>query len=100
MNSAVSSSAVDSSATQVRQLTALVDVAALLDRSGFGYWLFGGWGVDFHVGRVTRSHGDVDLAVWANDAEEIHSVLIASGWQHKPAPGEDGGTGYERQAFA
>jgi hypothetical protein len=27
------------------------------------YWLFGGWAVDFHAGRVTRDHADIDLAV-------------------------------------
>jgi hypothetical protein len=26
------------------------------------YWLFGGWAVDFHAGRVTRAHSDVDIA--------------------------------------
>lgn len=38
----------------------------------------------------------VDLAVWAEDAEAIHSALIASGWEHSPAPDEDRGTGSER----
>ena len=79
-----------------QQLAALRDVGALLDEGGFDHWLFGGWAVDFHVGAVTRSHGDVDLAVWAEDAEAIHSALGSSGWQHSPAAEEDGGTGYER----
>jgi hypothetical protein len=74
----------------------LADVGSLLDEGGFDHWLFGGWAVDFHVGAITRSHGDVDLAVWAEDAEAIHSALGSSGWQHRPAAEEDGGTGYER----
>jgi hypothetical protein len=77
------------------QLSALADVGELLDRGGFDYWLFGGWAVDFHVGVVTREHDDIDLAVWLDDAEAVGSLLLAQAWQHKPDPGEDGGTGYE-----
>jgi aminoglycoside-2''-adenylyltransferase len=79
-----------------QQLAALADVGELLDRSGFDYWLFGGWAVDFHLGTVTREHEDIDLAVWLQDAEAVASLLYAAAWQHKPLPGEDGGTGYER----
>jgi hypothetical protein len=79
-----------------RQLAALAQVASLLDSNGFDHWLFGGWAVDFRVGAVTRSHEDVDLAIWADDAEAIHSALVASGWEHRPAADEDGGTGYGR----
>jgi hypothetical protein len=78
------------------QLAALADVGALLDDGRFDHWLFGGWAVDFYVGVVTRSHVDVDLAVWAEDAGAIHAALVSSGWQHRPAAEEDGGTGYER----
>lgn len=79
-----------------RQLAALVEVGALLDEGGFDHWLFGGWAVDFHVGAVTRSHSDIDLAVWEGDAQAIHAMLVAGGWEHRPAPDEDGGTGYEQ----
>ena len=60
------------------------------------HWLFGGWAVDFHAGSVTRPHDDVDLAVWAEDAERIDDLLRKAGWRHAPEPDEDGGTGYER----
>ena len=80
----------------MQQLHALGEVAALLDGRGIDYWLFGGWAVDFHVGRVTREHDDVDLAVWHEDEESIVSLLHANGWRHAPEPDEDGGTGYER----
>ena len=79
-----------------QQLPALADVSALLDRGGLDYWLIGGWAVDFHVGTVTREHDDIDLAVWLHDAEAVGSLLQAQAWQHRPHPGEDGGTGYER----
>jgi hypothetical protein len=87
------------SALAVRQLEALADVGSLLEQGPFDYWLFGGWAVDFHVGAITRDHGDIDLAVWAGEAEAIRSALISSGWKHKPEPDEDGGTGYERDGI-
>jgi GNAT superfamily N-acetyltransferase len=80
----------------VQQLHALGEVTALLDGNNIDYWLFGGWAVDFHVGRVTREHDDVDLAVWLEDEKRVASLLHANGWQHAPEPDEDGGTGYER----
>lgn len=80
----------------MQQLHALGEVTALLDGDGIEYWLFGGWAVDFHVGRVTREHDDVDLAVWLQDEKRVASLLHANGWRHAPEPDEDGGTGYER----
>lgn len=79
-----------------RQLAALAELGPLLDRNGFESWLFGGWAVDFHVGAVTREHADVDLAVWARDAEALGSLLRDEGWRHAPEADEDGGTGYTR----
>jgi hypothetical protein len=49
-------------------------------------------------GQVTRSHDDVDLAVWLEDVQRIESVLLQTGWRHAPQQDEDGGTGYERGA--
>lgn len=87
-------SAVEPIESQDQQLAALAAVGSLLDEHHFDYWLFGGWAVDFHAGTVTRRHTDIDLAVWVNDAEAIHSVLASNGWEHAPAADEDGGTGY------
>jgi hypothetical protein len=87
------------SGLSVRQLEALAEVDSLLDQRPFDYWLFGGWAVDFHVGAVTRNHGDIDLAVWAREADAIRSALISSRWRHTPEPDEDGETGYERDGI-
>ena len=78
------------------QLAALADVDRRLDEAGIAYWLFGGWAVDFHAGRITRAHSDVDIAVWLDDLPRIAAVLDDGGWRHAPDPEEDGGTGYER----
>ena len=84
--------------TDTQQLEALAELHELLPRHGIDYWLFGGWAVDFHAGSVTRSHDDLDLAVWEQDHKRIAELLAADGWRHAPEDGEDGYTGYERDA--
>jgi len=78
------------------QLETIGWLHALLGEQGIDYWLFGGWAVDFHAGRVTRDHEDVDLAVWQSDLDRISGLLESHGWAHAPEPGEEGYTGYER----
>jgi hypothetical protein len=85
----------DPEPVDAEQLAALAELDFLLGRAGHDYWLFGGWGVDFHVGAVTRRHDDVDVAVWLDEAPAIGALLEAEGWRHAPAADEDGGTGYE-----
>jgi hypothetical protein len=80
------------------QLSAIAQTHELLTRSGIDYWVFGGWAVDFHAGSVTRSHDDIDIAVWLDDYDRIAQLLGAEGWTHAPEPDEDGGTGYERDS--
>jgi hypothetical protein len=79
-----------------QQLSALAQTHELFTRSGVDYWLFGGWAVDFHAGSITRSHDDIDVAVWLDDHDRIAGLLGAEGWKHAPEADEDGGTGYER----
>ena len=78
------------------QLQTIGWLQTLFAEQGIDYWLFGGWAVDFHVGRTTRDHTDVDVAVWQADLDRIRSLLEAQGWVHAPEPEEDGYTGYER----
>jgi hypothetical protein len=79
-----------------QQIRALDEIAALLERAGIPYWLFGGWAVDFYAGGITRSHGDVDLAVWLEDIPRITELLQEEGWKHVPSEEDDGGTGFSR----
>jgi hypothetical protein len=77
------------------QLAALADLDDQLRREQIEYWLFGGWAVDFHVGRVTRQHGDLDIAVWWADRDRVAALLASRLWLHRPDD-EDGYTCYER----
>ena len=73
------------------QLAALSALDGILERLGLDYWLFGGWAVDFWVGRITRTHDDIDLAVWRDDYPGIRQALEAAGWRYEPV--EDAATG-------
>jgi Aminoglycoside-2''-adenylyltransferase len=77
-----------------RQLDVIGTLHERFEVQGIDYWLFGGWAVDFHVGRVTRSHADIDLAVWKRDLVEVDRLLRRAGWRHRPQRGEDGYTTY------
>jgi lincosamide nucleotidyltransferase A/C/D/E len=53
------------------------DVFAALDsleQLGVRYWVGGGWGVDALVGRQTRDHRDLDVAV---DADQLDLAMTA-----------------------
>jgi len=66
------------------QLAAIDRMHGRCTASGIEYWLFGGWAVDFHAGRVTRAHSDIDLAVWRDDVETVSGLLEADGWRRGP----------------
>ena len=54
---------------QAWQVLELLDA---FDRAGIRVWIGGGWAVDAVVGRQTRDHGDLDLAV---DAARLDALL-------------------------
>ena len=51
------------------------------------------------MGRVTRTHDDIDLAIWQRDLHAADRVLRDAGWVHQPQHGEDGYTGYGNGAI-
>jgi lincosamide nucleotidyltransferase A/C/D/E len=51
-----------------------------LDERGLRAWVGGGWGVDALVGRVTRSHADLDVAIDADQLDAILGMLRDSGF--------------------
>jgi hypothetical protein len=77
-------------------LSAIARLDKAFKRARIDYWLFGGWAVDFHVGHVTREHGDIDIAVWQSDLAAVDGLLAADGWTHTAASDEDGYTTYEQ----
>jgi hypothetical protein len=76
------------------QLRALGSLHDLFEQQEIDYWVFGGWAVDLHAGRLTRPHADIDVAVWMSDLGRIDESLSQAGWHHAPQTGEDGFTQY------
>ena len=80
------------------QLDALDWFHRRFEAEGVDYWLFGGWAVDFHAGAVTRSHGDLDVAIWLSDLPRVARLLHDEGWAAEPAGAEDGSSAFTRRA--
>jgi hypothetical protein len=76
------------------QIQAIGSLDAALGSARIDYWLFGGWAVDFWVGRVTREHDDIDAAAWRPDFDAIMQALVDVGWRRTPVENEVVGTRY------
>ena len=76
------------------QLEAIARLDRALDRKQIPYWVFGGWAVDFWVGRVTRPHGDIDVVAWRADYDRVRDALTGEGFEHAPVEDEVVGTRY------
>jgi Aminoglycoside-2''-adenylyltransferase len=72
------------------QLATISWLHTLFTEHHVDYWLFGGWAVDFHVGRVTRYHEDIDVAVWRADVDRIQILLEVQGWFQVTESEEEG----------
>jgi len=61
-----------------REVVRIVD---LLEAQGLQLWLDGGWGVDALVGRQTRKHEDLDLAIVLAEADAVIASLTSLGYR-------------------
>jgi hypothetical protein len=61
------------------QLRVIRKVTAVLQAADVPAWLFGGWGLDARLGRITRPHGDVEFWVERVHAERSKAVLVEAG---------------------
>ena len=65
----------------VEQLAAIGRLHQEFTERAVPYWLFGGWAVDFHVGRVTRRHDDIDpRGCRTADSDRVDALLLQLGW--------------------
>lgn len=44
------------------------------------WWIAGGWAIDLFLGRVTRSHGDLEIGVWRDDQSTLRSIFPERKW--------------------
>lgn len=64
------------------------DVAQILgdlEEAGVTAWVDGGWGVDALVGRTTRDHADLDLAIDRAELADVTRALESAGFRHDAA---------------
>jgi hypothetical protein len=61
------------------QLRVIKAVMNALGAADIPAWLFGGWGLDARLGRITREHGDVEFWVERIHAERSKAVLVGAG---------------------
>jgi hypothetical protein len=61
------------------QLCVIRKVVAALQAADISAWLFGGWGLDARIGRITREHGDVEFWVERVHAERSKALLVEAG---------------------
>jgi hypothetical protein len=61
------------------QLRVIREVVAVLEADDVPAWLFGGWGLDARIGRITREHGDVEFWVERVHAERSKALLVGAG---------------------
>jgi len=66
----------DSQRAQLRVIRSIVDT---LGAAGIRAWLFGGWGLDARLGRITREHGDVEFWIERGDAGRSKVLLVRAG---------------------
>jgi lincosamide nucleotidyltransferase A/C/D/E len=58
----------------------VVDLFRVFAAAGLRVWLAGGWAVDAIVGRQTRPHGDMDVAVDIRDLRTFLELLAGRGF--------------------
>ena len=60
--------------------TTVLHILDLLATVGVQVWLDGGWGVDALLGRITRSHNDLDLVLALDDLTRVVEGLVRNGF--------------------
>jgi lincosamide nucleotidyltransferase A/C/D/E len=65
-------------------MEAVVDFHDRLHHLGIEIWIDGGWGVDALLGRQTRPHRDLDIAIQAKDAPAARALLEELGYHDVP----------------
>jgi hypothetical protein len=62
------------------QLRVLGQIDAILSSLRIRFWVRGGWAIDLYLGRVTRSHADIDLVLWQRHRKRASRALSEAGF--------------------
>lgn len=78
------------------QLAMIAEITGAFASAGIEHWLFGGWGLDFLAGRITRPHDDIDFFVWDAEFDRAVAVLVPLGYELRP---EASGAFFDESGF-
>ena len=59
----------------------VLDLYNALEKLGVEIWIDGGWGVDALLGKQTRLHKDLDIAIQQKDVSQLRELLEAHGYK-------------------
>jgi lincosamide nucleotidyltransferase A/C/D/E len=62
----------------------VVRLYSTLESMGVTLWIDGGWAVDALLGRQTRPHGDLDIAIEERHVPKLRDLLEAQGYRDVP----------------
>jgi lincosamide nucleotidyltransferase A/C/D/E len=62
----------------------VVHIVRLLDQHNIEVWVDGGWGVDALLGKQTRNHADLDIAIKHADVPTARRILEERGYRDVP----------------
>ena len=63
------------------QLRLISEIADLFHQARIRFWLRGSWALDFLIGRITRTHSDIDLVTWRRHAGRVQRLLEDAGYR-------------------
>ena len=78
------------------QLAPLREIDGAFAAAGIDWWLFGGWAMDAHAGRVTRDHSDIELFVRLEHGDAARTALTRRGFVAPPPVHPDEGQPFLR----
>ncbi|MBP9771705.1 MAG: nucleotidyltransferase family protein [Candidatus Pacebacteria bacterium] len=66
------------------QATDVINLYTKLEEININIWIDGGWAVDALVGKQTREHQDLDIAVEDKDLSQLKEYLKSQGYKEAP----------------
>ncbi|WP_425516480.1 nucleotidyltransferase domain-containing protein [Ornithinibacillus massiliensis] len=67
--------------SQLHVLSEIIEIFKELDSE---FWLRGGWAIDFLLGKITRTHSDIDIVTWITTREQLEKALEKAGYEKVP----------------
>ncbi|MBI2622304.1 nucleotidyltransferase family protein [Candidatus Microgenomates bacterium] len=59
----------------------VIELYKLFKENGIEVWIDGGWGIDALLGKQTRPHNDLDIAIYHKDKPKLRKLLEERGYK-------------------